>query len=408
MNVRSKPIAIAVAFALTLAFGTHAQTTDADEKALATARAELERAARRVAELSHKLGREAHAPILLEQRMERRPVLGVVLAPDSQRGVHIAAVTPDSGAAAAGLRSGDRIVSIDGKPLLGGDGSARADQARALLGELDVKRQVMLGYERDGKPASVKIVPQVGQRVVVLRDAPDAFAFRHRREHGPIEIDIQREDKTPHMRKIIRHGAHEAGAVDVEEFEFDHSAGVAPQIHREIIRIGPEGPCKGDDCRLPLLSEAFRWNGLNLASVDPQLGRYFGTDHGVLLLSIPQKLGDLQPGDVLQKVDGKPVATPREAMMAMHGRQPGASVPVEYLRDRKRGTTEVTLPKALPLRLPVPPVPPAPPAPPRAKAMPAPPPPPASPHAMAMPAPPAPSSPSTPPPPPPPPEPSDL
>src|SRR3546814_7211570 len=57
--------------------------------------------------------------------------------------------------------------------------------------------------------------------------------------------------------------------------------------------------CKGKDCGTPALMSAFRWNGLNLATVDKQLGRYFGTDHGVLVLSNGELAG-LHAGDVIQ------------------------------------------------------------------------------------------------------------
>ena len=182
--------------------------------------------------------------------------------------------------------------------------------------------------------------------------------------------------------------------------------GVAPQIRREIVR---EDLCEGDDCRLPLLAEAFRWNGLNLASIDKDLGRYFGTEHGVLIISVPEGMGGLQPGDVLQKVDGKPVNTPREAMSAAHARAPGTAVPIEYLRDRKLLTTRVTLPERAALRLPPPPpAPPAPPAAPRAMSLPAPVAPPAAPaRPAALPAPAA-APEAVVPPPPPPPEPLTL
>ena len=45
-----------------------------------------------------------------------RAIVGVVLAPDG-KGVRIGAVTPGSPAARAGLRNGDVITAIDGKPV---------------------------------------------------------------------------------------------------------------------------------------------------------------------------------------------------------------------------------------------------------------------------------------------------
>lgn len=372
MNLRSTPTAIAIALALTLACSAYAQSTDADERALTAARADLERAAQRVAELSRKLGHPERGPVVIEHRVARKPVLGVLLAPDPQAGVRIAGVTPDGAAAKAGLLSGDRIVSIDGTAIAGGDGTARTDQARALLGNLGPEKPVALGYERAGARASVKVTPRIGERVVVLRDAPGNMRFGgnirlEERVDGRVDVEadtvdvVGPEHAAPPARKVIRHDIRQVDGADVQEFVFEPAPGVAPQVHREIIRLGRGGECKGEDC---MLAEAFRWNGLNLASVGAQLGRYFGTDHGVLLLSTPQKLGDLQPGDVVQKVDGQPVTTPREVMKAMHARAAGTSVPVEYLRDRKRLVTSVALPKAMPLRFPAPPLPPAAPAPP--------------------------------------------
>lgn len=364
---------LASAVTLALAFGALAQSApnEAKQKELATAREELHRAASRVAALSRELHGNDRGDMIIERRLMQRPVLGVILEGDADTGVRIAAVTPESGAARAGLRSGDRITAIDGKTLAGSDGDARLADARKRLRDLDAKTPVALGYVRDGRSATIKVTPGVGDHVLMLHDGDDAMELI-----GAPHVRISPEGETRIEAREIRVAP----------------GGVMPQIHREIIRRH----CDGDDCRTPLLAEAFRWNGLNLASVDKPLGRYFGTDHGVLVLSIPEGMGGLQPGDVMQKVDGKPVNTPREAMAAAHARKPGSAVPVEYLRDRKLQSTQLTLPER-PLLLPppappAPPVPPTPPAP-RAKAQAAP---------MATPPPPpAPAEPVAPPPPPP-------
>src|SRR3546814_6502125 len=121
--------------------------------------------------------------------------------------------------------------------------------------------------------------------------------------------------------------------VTADNIAFASAPGVPPKVRHEIIRIGPGTACKGKDCGTPALMSAFRWNGLNLATVDKQLGRYFGTDHGVLVLSNGELAG-LQAGDVIQRIDGKAVASPREAMAAMGAKPGGAKVTVDYLRDQ--------------------------------------------------------------------------
>jgi hypothetical protein len=106
------------------------------------------------------------------------------------------------------------------------------------------------------------------------------------------------------------------------------------------------------------------------------------------VLSTGQALTGLQPGDVLRTIDGKPVATPRQAMAALEARPVGTRVDVEYLRDKHTAHAQVTVPKAMPWRFPAPPPPPpspaAPPAPAAPRAPMAPPPPPAPPARQAI------------------------
>src|SRR5690606_15584928 len=83
-------------------------------------------------------------------------------------------------------------------------------------------------------------------------------------------------------------------------------------------------------------------------------------------------------GDVIQRVDGKAVGTPREMMAVLRGKDDGERVAVDYLRDRKPAQARVSIPKAMAWP-PAPPAPPAPPVPPTPKAAPTPPTPPAPP-----------------------------
>ena len=364
-SANTKPAVLALAIALAFGGGiagaqeakpvarSAAKTNVAADAELAAARKDLERAAKRVAELSHGSVHEGQ-PHRIERRVVRKPVVGVLLAPDSESGVRIAGVTPDSAAAKAGLRTGDRIVSIDGTQVLGSSGELRVENARKLLGDLDTKKPVKFAYLRDGRNGVASVTPQIGERVMMLpgMDGDPGTGGAMRIHHGPDGMMV-----IDHM---------EGG-----------EPGVAPNIRRELIRIGPGGKCEGENCKLPMLAEAFRWNGLNLASVDKQLGRYFGTDRGVLVLSSGPDLVGLQAGDVIHKVDGQAVATPREAMAALRAKPADSLVAIEYLRDRKQGSAKVKVPEALPLRVPMPPRPPKPPKPPVAAppAPPAPPPP---------------------------------
>lgn len=385
MNIpKIEPAALALALGLAFAgiAGAQDAPTPAQQKELDAARAELDKAAQHFAELHRKYG-GADAPFRIEKRMLRKPVIGVLLSPDEAAGVRIAGVTPDSAAAAGGLKSGDRIVGIDGKILKSADGVARVEEARELLGAADTKTPVMLNFERDGKARVVSLTPKIGDRLLVVPDGAmfDGNVQVFTGDNGEIEVlsDRVRVDATTarDQARVTAAQAREIAAQAKRQAEW--AVAVAPDLRRDIIRLRSD--CKGDDCKLPALAEAFRWNGLNLASVEGGLGRYFGSDQGVLVLSTGKDLAGLEAGDVILKIAGKPVNNPREAMDALRAQPADSKVGVEYLRDRKPGNAQVSMPKALPFKMRAPPVPPTPPAPPAPRAGMAPPPPPAAPVA---------------------------
>ena len=241
------------------------------------------------------------------------PGLGIVMAPNTAAtGVRIAAVTPDSPAQKADVRAGDVLLSVDGKSV-GGGGVAAVEKARELLGDLKKDQVVSLRLARQGKTVDARVTAQDIRRVVMIN-----------RGEG-------------------RHGMHGDAM---------HRRMMLPEaVEVEIERVGPGGECKkGDaDCGLPVLYQAFRWQGLNLASVDAGLGRYFGTDKGVLVVSAGPEMKGLQSGDVIQRVGGVAVESPREVMRALRDKQAGAQLKLDVLRDRKPAAVTLTVPESRPL-----------------------------------------------------------
>ncbi len=341
------------------------------------ARAEIDRLVKRIEELSSQLGkdgdvrvivREGRGPIALGEHLgegpdfswNQGPGLGIVMAANTAAsGVRIAAVTPDSPAMRAGIRTGDVLLQVNGQTIAG-NGSAAVENARRLIGKLAKGDLVKLRYARQGKTHDASVRADAIDRVMAFRRdaaAPRARAFMF-------------EDGQPGGRE-----------------HFEHL--LPPGVEMEIQRLGPMRDCgKGKkDCGLPVIYEAFRWQGLNLASVDAGLGRYFGTQQGVLVLSSGEELKGLQSGDVIQRVGGAAVDSPREVMRALRDKEAGSKLRFDLMRDRRATAVTVTVPASKPLPF-MPPPPPAPPAPPAAP----PPPPPMShtpPPAAAPPAPPA-------------------
>jgi membrane-associated protease RseP (regulator of RpoE activity) len=374
-------LVVALAAALALPVAAQQSPAPAAEKApsaaqkaeLEAARAQLDAATKRYAELAGKYttdGRVVH----FERRMGK-PVIGVVLAPDSATGVRVAGVTPESAAAAAGMKSGDRIIAIDGVSLAGADPDARVEVARKAIGKHDENSTVKVVLVRDGKERVVSMAPKAGSQMMFIPGRDMQFGGNFKvttRENGVVDIDADEVSAT--LNDVV--------------------TSVAPSVRREIIRLAPNAgdACKGEHCRIPVIADALRWNGLNLASVDGGLGRYFGADDGVLVVSTGPELQGLQAGDVIRTVDGKAMKSPRDVMDALRGRDAGSKVAVGYLRDRKAGTTQLTVPEPMMFRIPAPPAPPAPPAAPAppSAAPPAPPAAPMAPAGMRLPAPPPP------------------
>jgi S1-C subfamily serine protease len=134
--------------------------------------------------------------------------------------------------------------------------------------------------------------------------------------------------------------------------------------------------------RGPLLVEG-PVTDMELATLTPQLGRYFGSDQGVLVVRAPSAGAlKLEDGDVILAIDGRQPTSGSHATRILASYQPGEKVTLRIVRLHKTLEVEATLPEraghrhvatgeSRPHR-----VVPTPPAPPLPQAAPLPPPPP--------------------------------
>ena len=86
------------------------------------------------------------------------------------------------------------------------------------------------------------------------------------------------------------------------------------------------------------------WGTMELAPLTPDLGRYFGTEQGLLVVRAPEDdtLG-LRDGDVILDIGGREPSTPEHAMRILGSFEPGETLSVTIMRDRTRQTLEVDL-----------------------------------------------------------------
>jgi hypothetical protein len=270
--------------------GRDAARLDADEaktrKELEEARQRLDQAAREVAELSGKLGAHARHDIRIIEGGPRRAVLGIQIDDDpDKQGARVLNVSPGGPAAEAGLRDRDIIIALDGEDLPGtGADRALVTKMRKVKPEQKVKMRVL----RDGKKKDY---------VVVARPMDGMFNVRLP-EMGAMGAMAGAGGR--HARPLVQHFRFWPG-----EFE-----------------------------------------GLELASITPTLGAYFGVTEGVLVVQAPKDGAfKLEDGDVLQSIDGRKPDDGPHALRILRSYSSGEQLNLSVLRQRKPVTVAVTMPE---------------------------------------------------------------
>ena len=259
------------------------------EKRLQDAQQRLEDAAREVAELSAEAGGpQGMREFQMLLPPPRRAMLGVNLGGTEPNGsgVRVNGVSPGGAAAEAGVKAEDVIVAIDAKPV-----ATDRDLVTAMK-DVEPGQKVALDLRRGGKPVKITVVARPMD--------PVFFA-------GPTMVasGIPGPQPLPPM----------------------------PPMEGMTFARGHHWLLDG-------------WSDAEFVEVTPALGRYFGTDKGVLVARAPSdgSLG-LQDGDVIVAIGGREPQNGPHAMRILRSYQPGESVEIRVLRDRKSQTLKATVPE---------------------------------------------------------------
>jgi len=317
--------------------------TEQARKELAELRTQMQELSRKMAALSTELGESGPRSYAYRYIGDPdRAIIGVVLANDD-KGVRISGVTPDGPAARAGVRDGDFVTAIDGK-----DVGKSAGDARNALANLKDGQEVTLAYARGGQKGTVKIKAQRREArnwPMLMNDDP---------EHPLLPKDFNER-----MRADVERAQREAE----RNYERNHVQ-MEQQVERatrEAMKHVPKN-----------LHIAMPWWGLNLAPLNADLGRYFGTDKGVLVIAADNdSLPGIRAGDVITDIAGETVKRPEDALRALRDQESGKDVAIKLLRDKKTLALNMKAPAfnsifdmRMPPPPPAPPAPAAPPAPP--------------------------------------------
>lgn len=259
------------------------------------ARAELQRATRDLARSMAKVERDNPRAQYFEYMTNPdRAVLGVLIPDDLEngedRGVRLLAVTPGSGAEKVGLKAGDLLTSLNGSPLTREGKRSPQKRMRDVMRTLKAGDVVKLEYERDGRRATATATTQ------------------------PPEADLAMTP-LPTLQEWIRN----------EDFG----------------KFGPMAAMPMLQFRGPAI------RGLELARLDEDLGAYFKTTEGVLVVRAPKSGAlSLKSGDVIQKIDGAAVTEPVTVLDKLRSRSAEQTVKLEILRQGRKMELEGKIPVA--------------------------------------------------------------
>lgn len=88
-----------------------------------------------------------------------------------------------------------------------------------------------------------------------------------------------------------------------------------------------------------------RWRDMELVSLTPALGAYFGTDEGLLVVHAPEDdVLPLRDGDVILAIGDRRPTSPEHAMRILGSFEPGETLRLTIMRQQQQQTLQVELP----------------------------------------------------------------
>ena len=207
-----------------------------------------------------------------------------------ERGIEVRCVDADSPAAKAGFKEGDVVLDYNGQRVEGGE------QFMRLVRETPAGRSVPVLISRNG--ATQTLTSTIGQR--------------------------------------------RAGSIGME-VDGDQFVMAMPPMPS----VEPLPPMRMPDIPRAFMSWGSPVLGIESESLNPQLAEFFGVKEGILVRSVThessaEKAG-FKAGDVIIKVNGEKVTTPREISSILQSSRAKKSLPVTVIRRQKEVVLNVAL-----------------------------------------------------------------
>lgn len=242
--------------------------------------------------------------------LESRPRLGLVLRTDADpkqddKGATVEAVTPGGPADEAGLKAGDVITKFNGQPLAGAskgadeDESAPAARLVDLASKMKEGDKVTLDFLRGSAAKTITVTPRV--------IGPRAYHFRG--DDGKVEdFELQDLAELPEVEEILK---------DV------------PEVNK-----------------WAWIGRSAAWLDMEMVPMNPELGEYFGTKEGILVIQAPKESPlKVKGGDVILKIGDRDPKSPSQVMRILASYEPGETVTLQLLRKQKRESLSFKVPE---------------------------------------------------------------
>lgn len=218
-------------------------------------------------------------------------------------GAYVNSVTPGGPAAEAGIRSGDLIVSLDGQSLLAGPA---------------------LGVEGQSAPG-LKLV-----ELAARLEPGDTIAIQYRRGtlRRTTTLVTGDEPVVVYGFDSLHNPLGPQGGAQLAELE-----------RRQMGMMSAPGMMYN---RMPMSGGfrfAFGLADVELAPINPDLGKYFGVTQGVLVIDLPDSSTlNLMPGDVVLSVSGRQTNHPGQLLRILQSYDSGDEIRFDIMRMKKRTT----------------------------------------------------------------------
>src|SRR6267143_4471344 len=198
-------------------------------------------------------------------------------------GARIEGITPSGPAEKAGLKVGDVITRFNGTAL-GGTASEDDERSGPGMKLIDLARELEPG---------------------------DTVQVEYRRGNEARKVTLVAEDLGP--------GRSWSGPMEMPDMG----------AFKELMpQMGP-----GHDFEFAFGSP---WGGIELVELNPDLGDYFGTREGVLVVRAPEDSTlALKGGDVIVSIGGRKPTSPMQAMRILRSYDSGETVTLDVLRKQK-------------------------------------------------------------------------